>query len=464
MPEFLVMLGAMVLLPLVALVAFWSLPAWALAIVLALTALPLTALLAFWALRRHPMPTESDWTNPSFPWWSTYYTKKWFRPIVRTRRGSPLASYFACRSFEFDEPDLFDPKPIRLKAVGDVMACRHMIGPGGADLYSDIGATLFDGDLVTGNMEFAVNESWIIEELIRFSVPAHYTTPLLGDRRFGRYHYLSLANNHINDTFADGIEGACSLLDSLGIAHSGASRTPEEQDGFPILDVAGARIAMLSYTFSTNGVPVAEGRGFSVNLVRFNALEDSDYDPALIHRHIDLARERGAHYVIASIHMGLDHEVYPPERLVERIHALFERGIDLVIGHHPHIVGPVDRHRTADGRDCICFFSLGNLTATGLPFAVQRLSLIAGIDLVTGIDREGRHLVIPTGVELTPIYHSTRKLPARITNRIYPINEMASRIRAGDVPHHLGPRDVERISWLANWYSELLHQRGIRYR
>src|SRR5690606_1749038 len=66
------------------------------------------------------------------------------------------------------------------------------------------------------------------------------------------------ANNHSVDRGKGGLERTIALLDSFGIAHTGTFRNPAEKErDYPlIVEKEGFRIALLTYTYGTNGLPV----------------------------------------------------------------------------------------------------------------------------------------------------------------------------------------------------------------
>jgi len=413
---------------------------------------------------RHPLPTESDYSHRSTPWWHLYYGKKYLRSIKRAAKRSGLEEHFRSQSFDFDGPALAEPRRIVIKAVGDLMARRDMQGDASRHLWDEIGEYLFDADLKLGNLEFAINPNWVIEKIVRYSVPPSYAEMLLGDPRFGRFDLLALANNHINDSLSQGIRSTCDHLDALGLTHVGANRSAAEQDRFPILEVEGIKIAVLAYTFSTNDIPLEPGFEFGTNLVRFNALKDEDYDPSLILRHIALARERGADYIISSHHWGIEHEYYPPKRLVERAHDLCDAGIDLIVGHHPHGLNPVERYRARDGRDCLVFYSLGSLNTYGLISTIHKFSQIAEVVLEAGMGKDGATVVRPRAIALTPVYYSRNRIRGGFEHRLLSLRKGIDALRSGQTPEHYSRKDVRSIRYLAGQYERYFCPPGIEYR
>jgi poly-gamma-glutamate synthesis protein (capsule biosynthesis protein) len=413
---------------------------------------------------RFPLPTESDYTHRSNPWWQLYYAHKYLRPIRRAARGSGLEEHFREQNFDFSgrEP-LSERNTVTISATGDLMARSDLDEAGSRELWSDVGERVFDADLVIGNQEFSVNEQWLIDDVLRYSVPPEQARPLLGDPRFGRFDVLSLANNHINDSLSGGIERSITHAQGAGILPVGACIDPVEREKVNIVERNGIKIAILAYTFSTNDVPLEEGFEHSVNVVRFNALQDADYDPSLIHRHIARARELGADLIVSLHHWGLDMEHYPPPRIVERAHALLERGVDIIIGHHPHVVSPAERYRTRDGRDCLVFYSLGSLTTKALLMPVQRLSDIVRIEIESGRQANGDRIVRPCGIEITPAYHSVQRRGPVVEHRIIPVVSAVRSILENQALECIGPDDVRILPKLL-----AIHERyrgsGILYR
>lgn len=70
------------------------------------------------------------------------------------------------------------------------------------------------------------------------------------------FHLLSTASNHSMDTGYSGLVRTLDVLDAAGLEHVGTYRTQQERDTVKIIDVGGIKLAMLAYTFSTNGLPV----------------------------------------------------------------------------------------------------------------------------------------------------------------------------------------------------------------
>jgi len=385
---------------------------------------------------KRPLPTESDLSHYMFPLMHLYYASKYLKPVKRAAGKSDLEKYFN-ENRAPQRKELHDTEEILLNAVGDIMV-RTEISRGNPDLlWEEIGSDLFQSDITFGNMEFAVNEDWKIDKTIRFSMSEEQADVMLGDQRFGYFDIVSLANNHINDSLCSGIKSTQKYLDSKGILHVGANSTEDAVDSFPIIEKSGIKTAFLSYTFSTNGVPLQSHFQHGTNLIRFNALNPDDYDPSLIKKHIELARERGANLIVASLHWGVEFEYYPPVRIVERGHQLMELGIDVIIGHHPHILNPSEWYKTKDGRDTVCLYSLNGVTSQTLPIVPQNMGQIAGITIERGTDLNGFEKVRIKEVQLTPTFFLRSGRGRKSKHRILPLFKTIKKMNSEKKPDYL---------------------------
>jgi poly-gamma-glutamate synthesis protein (capsule biosynthesis protein) len=112
--------------------------------------------------------------------------------------------------------------------------------------------------------------------------------------------------------------------------------------------VNGVRIGHSAYAYGTNGI--APPHPWSVNLI----------DPVRIRADAARLRRAGAEFVVISLHFGQEKDQRPTayqRQAVEEI--LRSPDVDLVIGHHAHVVQPIQRR--PDGRWVV--FGLGNLLA-----------------------------------------------------------------------------------------------------
>lgn len=178
-----------------------------------------------------------------------------------------------------------------------------------------------------------------------FSVPPEIA-PALAATGFDA---CTTASNHVYDKGADGIDRTLATLDAAGIRHAGSARDPAEAGRTVVLEVRGVRVALLSYTYSFNGIPAPRGEEW-----RSNPIEE-----ARILADAARARQEGAEVVVVALHWGNEYVAEPNAQqrdLAPRLIA--SPDVDLLLGHHAHVVQPVE----ASGGEWIVY-GMGNMIA-----------------------------------------------------------------------------------------------------
>ncbi len=158
----------------------------------------------------------------------------------------------------------------------------------------------------------------------QFSAP----DALAADAKEAGFDIMTTANNHCMDRGQKGLERTLRALDSLGIPHLGTYRDRRQHDTEHPLMVErnGLRIALLCYTYGTNGIPVV-----APNVVNF-------IDTAEMARDLAEAHRRHADFVITLIHWGIEYATHSNSEQEQTARWLLEHGCDAVIGGHPHVV------------------------------------------------------------------------------------------------------------------------------
>ncbi|MEU3026808.1 CapA family protein [Streptomyces incarnatus] len=149
------------------------------------------------------------------------------------------------------------------------------------------------------------------------------------------YDTCSTASNHTLDHGYAGVKRTLDALDEAGLKHTGSARTRKEALTPLVLDVKGVKVAQLSFAYGFNephelpaGKPWVADRQ---DLGRIQAAEKR-------------AREAGAEVVILSLHWGREHHPEPSSSQISFARQIAEHtGINLVIGHHAHVVEPMEK-------------------------------------------------------------------------------------------------------------------------
>ena len=164
------------------------------------------------------------------------------------------------------------------------------------------------------------------------------------------FDVLVTANNHSVDRRRSGIERTIRVLDSLGIPHTGTFMDAvSRMNEYPlILNKNGFTLALLNYTYGTNGIPVPEAG--MVNLI----------DTAQIRKDIEKSKQVRPDAIIAFMHWGNEYESLPTSSQKQLAEFCFEQGANLVIGSHPHVLQPMEWRRD---KNQFVVYSLGNFVS-----------------------------------------------------------------------------------------------------
>jgi poly-gamma-glutamate synthesis protein (capsule biosynthesis protein) len=237
--------------------------------------------------------------------------------------------------------------PITIVAGGDVLLDRNVrkaIAVMGDPEYPfrEIRPYLQIADVALANLECPLTERYQpLVKRVNFRGDPSMAAIL---HRVG-FDVLGLANNHVQD------HGKIALLETLdnlkrvGIKTIGAGKNQSEAARSLVMHVHDRRIALLAFV----DTPL-EGL----------ALSDDEPGPAIAddERVASAVKEakRRADFVLVSVHWGVEHQRHPSARQRALARIIADSGADLVLGHHPHVVQPVERVGNA-----WVFYSIGNL-------------------------------------------------------------------------------------------------------
>ncbi len=259
-----------------------------------------------------------------------------------------------------------------VKKVATLHARSGAVPPGGGKapslnhegwdhVFGPIGDVLRTADVGVVNLETPVtaNPKAVTRELL-FNAPPAMVESLAS---FG-VKVVSTGNNHARDQHPEGLVETLRHLDAAGIRHvgTGVSRAAAWEPVF--VNVRGVKVGFLSFTRWLNG--------FS------NPKEDTKPHVAFVpypeHKHhrglkpdeaAEAVRAAAARCdaLIVLVHWGTEYKdsPHPDDRKLGR--ALLDAGARAVVGHHPHVLQPLEAYTAADGRRGLIAYSLGNLVA-----------------------------------------------------------------------------------------------------
>lgn len=305
--------------------------------------------------------TVTDWA---------YWLYKRARPTVRAEEKVPEVLFLHDQSV-VRLPDEFKTEAaVTIGAAGDLIPVDGMESSKDV-LFERVADVLFDVDISFANLEAPVTEQDIKESVILGQGPENPTIMrnssaqffTLAGHREKKFTALNFANNHTFDMGIEGLETTQKLLDQNGIITIGTPRNPEEYGRATIIAKEGIKIGFISATFGLNGrhLPVDEAyRIHTAKLVSKHVATDLE----LLNKQIEDCKNQGCDFIVASIHWGYEFEFFPRSRQIEAAHRLVEEGVDLILGHHPHVIQPLEYYRTKrdPSRIAVIAYSLGGLT------------------------------------------------------------------------------------------------------
>ena len=285
---------------------------------------------------------------------------------------------------ENDEPiivELEEKEDIKvsMSVIGDIMCHNSQYNDayknGEYDfsyVFDDIKEHIETADLAIGNLEttFAGKDRGYA------SYPTFNTPEILAqDLKELGIDVVSTANNHSLDTGYKGIESTIDYLDEAGILHTGTYKSVEDQENIVIKEVNGLKFAFLAYTYGTNGIPVPSGREYCINLI----------DKELIKTHLDLAKNLKPDVICVNMHWGIEYQNSPNAEQEELANFLFENGVDIILGSHPHVLQKMESKEillsNGELKNGFVIYSLGNFMS-GQTKANTRNSIILKLDII----------------------------------------------------------------------------------
>jgi poly-gamma-glutamate synthesis protein (capsule biosynthesis protein) len=218
---------------------------------------------------------------------------------------------------------------------------------GWSTLFEHVDTLISDADIAFANLETPVApDHHIGTRSMVFNAPS-VLLPALSEVGFD---ILSFANNHVYDQGRPGFLETMERLEAAPLEFTGAGHTCAEAQAHKMLEANGIRIAFLAASDIYND---------NLNL------EDDvpcsfELEPTAVIGAVETARAAGADIVVLSIHWGREYRTKPEQKQIDMAHTLMEGGVDVILGHHPHVVQPIEVYETSDGRRAITAFSLGN--------------------------------------------------------------------------------------------------------
>lgn len=251
------------------------------------------------------------------------------------------------------------PAPVTLKmlSVGDNLIhdgiyeqAQARAGGTGYDFsfaYKNVASAIKEADIATLNQETVIAEGYKPSSYPMFNSPKE-----LGDEmvKIG-FDVVNLATNHMLDKTTKGLLQSLDYWDSKeGVVHTGAYRNAQELNKVEYIEKDGIKIGLVGITQHTNGIKLP-----SNTEVKIIYTDNEEAIKAKIE-----AAKKECDVVLVNAHWGEEYTNVPTDLQRNLAKKMANWGADVIIGHHPHVIQPVEWIEKDDGSRTLVAYSLGN--------------------------------------------------------------------------------------------------------
>ncbi|RSK27149.1 CapA family protein [Bacillus sp. HMF5848] len=288
---------------------------------------------------------------------------------------------------------------LTLAAVGDILIHSTVYNAAKTNgtydfmpMFTGVKDILTNADLTFANQESIIGGSEIgVSTYPRFNSPYEIASTL---QDVG-VDIVSMANNHTLDRGFDAIKNAIDFYNSIGMKYVGSYDSQEDANTPRILVRNGIRVGFLAYTYGTNGLIIPKEHPYAVNLI------DSELITSDIQKLRDLAD-----IVVVSMHWGNEYMRLPNTNQQQLAKSIIMSGADIIIGHHPHVLQPMEWIERDDNSQGLVVYSLGNFIS-GQMRDYKDIGGIVEIDIVKTIHSNRQSTVTIAKPRFTPTYNHT---------------------------------------------------------
>ena len=228
------------------------------------------------------------------------------------------------------------------------------------------------------------------------------------------------ATNHALDKGEKGVRNCMANWKEKypGIQVAGVNESQESQDNqIVIVEKNGIKVAILNYTYGTNGIPMPSSAPYLVNLLDKEKVS------------IDVAKAKEmADFVVVCPHWGTEYQHKPDNNQKKWASYFADLGVDLVIGTHPHVIEPIEWVEGVNGNKTLVYYSLGNFvnatSGQGAGVADRMLGAMADVTLVKNEDDS----VTIESYEAHPLISHLETGEQKMT--VYPMEEYTTELEA----------------------------------
>lgn len=258
---------------------------------------------------------------------------------------------------EEEEDRSFTDGEITIRMVGDILLHTPVEDAARREDGSYNYEHIFENtkELINGADIALVNEEVIIggADLGVSGYPAFNAPFEIGDELVDTgFDVILHATNHVLDKGKKGLVNCANFWNENypDIKMLGIHETKEDSEEITIFDIDNISIAILNYTYGTNGISLPDDMPYAVDMLeKDKVIEDLQYANA------------NADFVIVCPHWGTEYRLEPDASQEKWTKIFLENGVDLVLGTHPHVIEPIEMLSDEESGDTmLVYYSLGN--------------------------------------------------------------------------------------------------------
>lgn len=257
---------------------------------------------------------------------------------------------------EQSKPEIKRDATVNFIGVGDDLIheaiyrqANQRAGGNGYDFefaYENVADTINKADIASINQETVMADIYELSAYPRFNSPVELGMHL---QKIG-FDVFNQANNHVLDMGEKGLLSTLDFWSEQNVKLTGVYKNEEDFEKIRIIKSNDIVFSFIGMTELTNGLNLPEDS--NIVLLRLNEEEKI--------KHRIMKARQISDVVIINTHWGIEYTHKPNERQKEMARKMIDWGADIILGHHPHVIQPVEYIQREDGTKGIVAYSLGN--------------------------------------------------------------------------------------------------------
>jgi poly-gamma-glutamate synthesis protein (capsule biosynthesis protein) len=351
-----------------------------------------------------------------------------------------------------------DSEKVTLLVVGDNLIHVQVVDSGKQEdgtynfdhLYSNLKDDISAADIAVVNQETILGG----DEFPYSGYPSFNSPTEIGDALVNAgFDVVLQATNHTMDMRFKGVENTFEFWKQYPkITVLGIHETKKDSQKITVIEKNGIKIAMLNYTYGLNGYKVPDDKPYLVDML----------DKEKMAEDIEKAEEL-ADFTIVFPHWGTEYHYEEADTQKDLAEFFYEKGVDLVIGSHPHVIEPVEWIGDEEDDKMLVYYSLGNFMSYQKE-APRMLGAMANVTITK--DKTGTYI---SDAAITPIITHYENGPEDYHYAIYKLSDYTENLAAVHGVSELakdGPLSYQGTYDLAeqvlcSWFNhEYVHAKG----